>query len=387
MGTTTINCPNCGAPIAIEEVLKHQVEKQLLASERKKYEEQLVKLREEMLREAKSSVKAELEFKLKNTEEENQEVKHQNEKLQKDMLQLTKQLRQTLATQDEYRLKMEKERLIQLEEERKRAREVAQQETALDYQRRIEEMQKKLSDAVKAKDELSRKLEQGSQQTQGEVVELKLEETLRSAFPHDTIESIGKGVRGADVRQIVKSPGGTICGVILWESKQTKHFDEKWIPKLKEDLRLEKADLPAIVTNVYGESGWSGMSQNSGVWICSFQLLLPLASLLRKTLIEVARQKFVGENKGEKATLVYDYVTGVEFRQQIQAMAEVYREMNEQIRKERTAFEKSWKQREGQLQRLFSGTAGIYGSLQGRAGQTAIPEIKGLELLELTEGN
>ncbi len=386
MKDTTINCPKCGTPIAIEDVLKHQVEDEIRATERKKHEGELTQLKEQLFKEAKTAVKAELDFKLKNTEEENLEIKQQNEKLQKEFLDLSKQLRESLREHDESKLKMERQHFEQLERERKEIRESAAKQTSEGYQQKIAEMQKQLSDAVKAKDELSRKLEQGSQQTQGEVVELKLEETLRSAFPGDLIEPVGKGIHGADLRQTVKSPNGILCGTILWESKQTKRFDEGWIGKLKDDTRRDKADLAALVTGVYSDSTWSGLVQRDGVWICSLNLVLPMATLLRKTLLDVGYQKAVNKHQGKKADLIYEYVTGTEFRQQVESLVEVFTEMQGQLNKERMSFEKIWKQREGQIQRLLSSTAGVYGSLQGRAG-SAVQEIKGLELLELTEGN
>lgn len=385
MSTPTINCPNCGQPIEIEEVLKKKLEKELLHEEKVKHEKELADLKEKTISEAKEKAKAEFELKLKNSKEENEEIKNQNEKLQKEFLSLSKQLRESIREQDEYKLKLEKTHLEQLEQERKQAREIASKQTSEEYQQKIEEMRKQLTDAIKAKDELSRKLEQGSQQTQGEVVELKLEETLRTAFPGDMVEAVGKGVNGADITQIVKSPNGTICGKIIWESKQTKKFEPKWIPKLKEDMRKDKADLSVIVTTKYLEATWNGLSQHEGLWICNFNMVLPLASLLRKALLDVGYQKAVNLHQGKKADLVYDYVTGTEFRQQVEALVEVFTEMQLQLAKERNAFEKIWKQREGQLQRMLSSTAGIYGSLQGRAGN-AIPEIKGLNLLELPTG-
>ena len=232
---------------------------------------------------------------------------------------------------------------------------------------------------AKAVEEAHRKGAQGSQQLQGEVQELDLEELLKKEFPGDTIEPIGKGVLGADVRQIVRSPRGMDCGHILWESKRTKAWSDSWVDKLKEDLRSDKANIPAIISETLPEEIKTGIGLRNGIWVASPALSLPLAMLLRKALLDSARQKMIAQNQLSKAEELYGYITGHEFAHQVEAMVETYKDMQEQIIRERTAFEKSWKQREAQVGRLLSGVAGIYGSMQGIAG-SSLPTISKLEL-------
>lgn len=99
-------------------------------------------------------------------------------------------------------------------------------------------------------DELMRKLEQGSQQTQGEVLELELEKVLRMTFPTDEITPAPKGIRGADVLHRVCAPGQPVCGTILWETKRTKSWNPGWIAKLQEDRVRVAADVAVIVSEV-----------------------------------------------------------------------------------------------------------------------------------------
>lgn len=383
--STTIACPHCGKSIAIEEVLKHQVEDQLLAENEKKHQLELEELRQKTLKEAQGKVKSEYELQLKSSDEEKKEMKERNEKLQEQVLELTKQMRKLIAAGEDQKLENEKRMTLELEEERKRIRQKVEDEKALEQHQKEMEKEKIISDLRKALDDARRKADQGSQQTQGEVVELQLEELLRSTFPSDTIEPIGKGVNGADIRQIVCSNRGTRCGVILWESKQTKRWEEKWVAKLKGDMRQEKADLAAIVSAAPPTTSWNGMDVVDGVWVSSFGLTIPLAMLLRKALLDAGYQKAVVQHQGTKAELLYGYVTGHEFRQQIEALVEVSTEMQSQIARERAAYEKIWKQREGQLHRLYTSTATIFGSIQGLAGSSAVPELKGLDVLQLEE--
>ena len=53
--------------------------------------------------------------------------------------------------------------------------------------------------------------------------------------------------------------------------------------------------------------------------------------------------------------------------------------MQDSLNRERTAYEKMWKQREAQISQLLNGVGGIYGYLQGVAGPS-LPSVPGLEL-------
>jgi hypothetical protein len=245
----------------------------------------------------------------------------------------------------------------------------------------VAEIKKQLEDTKKALEDAQRKAAQKSQQMQGEVLELELENLLRSAFPQDEIEAVGKGVTGADIKHIVKSPKGYVCGTILWESKRTKEWSDKWLHKLKEDLRVEKAMFPVIVSMNLPKEGENGFGLKEGVWVCTPNLVIPLAIILRKNLLDLGYQKAISANRGEKADLLYSYVTSHEFQQQVENVVEVYQEMQTQIVKERAAFEKAWKQREAQAQRILISTSNMIGSMQGVVG-ASMPPIKGLDLLD-----
>jgi len=236
----------------------------------------------------------------------------------------------------------------------------------------IESLKKSLQDA-------QRKAEQGSQQLQGEVAELELEKTLRQNFPTDEITEIKKGVQGADLRQVVKTSLGNVCGTILWESKKTKAWGSDWTEKLKEDLRSENAHVPILISSVLPKDLTSGFGLLDGVWITTPALLIPLAIIIRQNLIDVARERHSAQNRGEKADLIYEYVTSHEFRNRLQAIIEVYQDMQTQITQEKTALERIWRQRESQVQKLLTHTASITGSIQGLAGATFTP-IPALEI-------
>ncbi len=343
---TTIICPHCKEEIELTAALTHQIEGRLLGDQKRKHDEELRVLQKKL----ETAQGAELE------------IRKEKNKL------------------EEERRTFELEKQRQLDKEREVIRQKTAEEILESQRLKDKEKDKVIDDLKKALEDAQRKATQGSQQLQGEVQELDLEQMLKREFPEDAIEPIAKGVLGADVRQTVHSTRGNACGVILWESKRTKAWSDGWIGKLKEDLRNDKANVPVIVSEVVPEDmNKIGIGEKNGVYICRPSLAYALALLLRRGLLYGDRLKMVAENKQTKAEELYTFVTSHEFTQNVEAMIEIYVEMKNQVQKERMAFEKSWKLREAQVQRLLSGVAGMYGNMQGIAG-TALPTIKNLEL-------
>lgn len=145
----------------------------------------------------------------------------------------------------------------------------------------------------------------------------------------DDIEPVAKGTKGGDIRHTVKSPRGTVCGVMLWEIKRTKNCVDGWVPKLKEDLRAEKANIPIIITEVMPKQVTEYMGVFQGVWVCKSQLAVILGTLLRKSLLDVGLQKALADNRGTKADALYSFITSHEFVQQVEAMVDTYRDIND----------------------------------------------------------
>lgn len=252
-----------------------------------------------------------------------------------------------------------------------------------DYQLQMMELKKQLEDQKKLTEEMVRKQGQGSMQMQGEVQELILEELLRSTFPFDSIDEVGKGVKGADAIHTVRNPLGQVCGKIIYESKNTKAFGGDWIDKLKHDMRSSQADIAVIVTETMPKD-MERFGMKDGVWICNFREIKSLAFVLRDSLIKIHAAQSSQENKGDKMSLLYSYLTGTEFRQQIEAIVEGFTELQYGIQKEKNAMQKIWKEREKQLEKVLLNTTNFYGSVKGIAGN-AIGDIKLLELGGETE--
>lgn len=256
--------------------------------------------------------------------------------------------------------------------------EEALQLKVLEKEQTIKSMQQQI-------EELRKKAEQGSQQLQGEVLELQLESLLRSRFPHDTVVPVPKGEFGGDVVQRVFSPFGQSCGSILWESKRTKNWSDGWLTKLRDDQRVAKAEVAIIVSQTLPKDV-EIFDCIEGVWVTSVRSALPVALALRQALLDLAAARQAGEGQQTKMEMVYNYMIGAGFRQRVQAIVEKFNMMQDDLNKERTYLSRMWAKRQQQIHSAIEAAMGMRGDLEGIAGK-AIKELDGLDvkLLESEE--
>lgn len=329
----------------------------------------------EVEKKLRAEIESEKNIELTDLKKALDEQKAKNDEFREKELELREKSRK--LEEKEKDLELETQRRI--DEEKKKIEEDTAKRMIDEHHLKDLEKDKQMADMRKQIEDLKRISEQKSMQTQGEVGELELEDTLKRLFPTDEISEVKKGEMGGDVRQLVKTVRGTECGLIIWERKRTKAWTEGWVEKLKEDMRRDGAHIGVIITEVLPKEFKKSIGEKSGIWITTPDFAEPLAQLLRKVLYDVAKEKAVKLNKQSKAEEVYDFVTSNEFIGQIERMVAIYTEISDQITKERTVAEKQWKMREVQVQRLLTGVSGIYGSMQGIAG-TALPQVKNLEL-------
>ena len=420
-----IKCPNCGHVFDVENVLAADIEQkyqqqyqdklkqslgkveeekkkletdQLLFEEKKKQENELFsqklqkekqKLETEIQEQLRKSISSDYENQLRilqdnnnNAEEKLKESrKKELEFLQKEQLLKDKEAELEITLQK----KMQEERTaiseqIRIQEQEKNAL----RDTA--HQLKVKELELQLEQQRKLADEMTRKAEQSSMQRQGEVQELLLEDILKENFPFDLIEEVGKGVEGADCIQIVRNNSGRECGKIIYESKRTKAWQNNWIDKLKSDMRSRGADVAILVTQTFPKD-MERFGEKEGVWVCSFSEIASVAAIIRNGVLKLYEIQRSEENKGDKMQLLYNYLTGVEFRGQVEAIAEGFLAMKNSITKERMQMEKMWKEREKQLEKVLISTSGLYGSVKGIAGASVgdIPLLDGESTIDEIE--
>jgi hypothetical protein len=408
--STTIQCPECGTSINVNDILKHQIEDSI----RKEFQEKLNKqskefnAKEEVLEKEKADFEAKkkrenelfnerlekqtkeatraIEHKLKaKLEEENRE---QYDELQKELEEKSEKLKELNKKDAEIsRLKREKaevEDAVKAESEKRLNDLLTQERIKIKKQvedseeLKIRELNKQLEDQMKMVAQLKRRQEQGSMQLQGEVQELAIEEWLQSKFPLDVIEEIQKGANGADCLQVINTRENQNCGSIYYESKRTKAFQPAWIEKFKNDIRDKNASLGVLVTEVL-PSGMKRMGLYEGIWICTYEEFKGLSFVLRQSLIQISCAVASQENKGDKMVMLYDFLTSNEFKLQMEGIVEGFTEMQKDLKKEQNAMKSIWKKREKQIEKVIKNTIGMYGSIKGIAGN-AVEDIPTLEL-------
>ena len=416
MTEPTIICPNCKTEIRLTESLAAP----LIAATRKQFEQQLSQKDEEIAKreqgirdkekqvaeakrnldtqvadqvaaqlkaersrvieeeskKAKQAAANELDNKARELAELQEVLKVRDAKLaeaQQAQAELIKKQRELDDAKRELELTVEKrvqEGLGDVREKAKREAEEGLKLKVMEKDQTIASMQQKI-------EELKQKAEQGSQQLQGEVQELELENLLRSKFPFDSIEPVPKGEYGGDILQRVFSQSGQQSGTILWETKRTKNWSDGWLVKLREDQRTAKAEISVLVSQVLPK-GVEAFDVVDGVWVTSPRAALPVATVLRHTLLQVGMARQVSDGQQTKTEMIYQYLTGPRFRHRVEAIVEAFSTMQEDLDKERKAIMKQWAKREQQIERVMDATVGMYGDLQGIAGKS-LQEIEGLE--------
>ncbi len=304
-------------------------------------------------------------------------VKEQDLKLREaQAAQAAAMKREQLLADREAELELTVQKMIAAEREamgEKLSRE-AEEKAAL----KVAEQAQMIDGMKKQIEALKQRSEQGSMQTQGEAAEMVLEETLAQAFPTDEFSPVAKGVSGADVRHDVMAQGA-LAGRILWESKRTKNWTASWLAKLRDDQRASGCEI-AVITSVALPEGIESFGVIDGIWVCAPRYAVPLAVSLRHGLIEVAGAKGRAMGQESKMEMIYDYLTGTQFKQRVDAIVERFEDMQDALRKERFFMEKQWAMRAKQMEAVIGSTVGMYGDLQGIAGR-AMPEIESVDAL------
>jgi hypothetical protein len=407
MTDLTITCPKCRAEVPLSEAVSHRLREQLshdleskrveqdaalaareqkLANDRDALDQAAKNLDEQvrarleagkakLLADARQRAQDQLAVELQDLRQQLAERKQKLEQAQAAELDLRREKRE-LAERNET---LELEVAQKVDQECGRIRTEAKAAAAEAERLKLAEKNKIISDLQHEIQNLQQKSEQGSVQLQGEVVELDLEDRLGAQFPHDSIEPVATGQRGADVLQRIRTNTGHLCGAILWEAKRAKNWGGNWIAKLKEDQRAIKAELAVLVSQTLPEEV-RGFGLLEGVWVCDFVTYIPLAAALRQGLVSTAVARQAEAGRQGKAEQLYQFLTSVEFRQRIEGTVEAFVAMRNDLEAEKRALQKHWARREKQLDQAITHTALLYGSVQGIAGQSALPDIAPLQL-------
>ena len=412
-----IKCPNCGHEFDVENVIAADIEqkykqqyqiqlqqsltgieedKKKLQENQQKFEEakkreneifaqkmqlERQKIENDLKEQITKSTAADFENQLRMLENNNKDNEEKLKEARKKELTFLQKEQELKNKEAEMEITLQKQLQLERESLSEQIRKQEIEKNVLketEFQMKLKSLELQLEEQKKLADEMKRRAEQGSMQRQGEVQELLLEDILKENFPFDLIEEVGKGVEGADCIQTVRNSSGTQCGKIIYESKRTKGWSNNWVDKLKADKRNTAADIAILVTQTFPKD-MEKFGEKEGIWICNFSEVSSVSYLLRTSIIKIYEAQKSQENKGDKMQMLYDYLTGNEFRGQMEAIVEGFVAMKQSITKERIQMEKLWKEREKQLEKVLLSTSGLYGSVKGIAGASIndIPLLDG----------
>ncbi len=409
----SVTCPHCEKQFPLHEGLTHQLIEKYENEYDSMLDQERIELEKSITRELERKSSRQFNAQIDELKEQLQESQTQHQKT-KSVFERTKHkaaetakeeaLIETQALKEELEAKEQKLSQFRAEEiklrQEKKLIEEQKEELALEVERKLDaerkvieqkihesflmkeaELKKKISDAQKANDELTRKLEQGSQQLQGEVLELEVESLLVQAYPLDTIEPVKKGARGADVIQSVILRSGTQCGKIVWETKRAENWSNNWVPKLKEDLQRVNGDIAVLVSTAFPAGLTDAIVQHDGIWLVRPEHVSGLSAALRTVLIEAQRQKTISSGKGEQMEALFDYICSNQFAQRVRAIVDSYEQMRADLEKEKAALQRLWKKREAQIGRISAQMLDMSGELQGisEASFPMLESIAGLD--------
>lgn len=402
-----ITCPECKHEFSPDQTLKHQLDHlmqeeranlaanfaekekvlEVLKKELAQKENSIEQLVSEKLKTEKTKLKSEVEktvrgdfsAELDGLRKELEEKQTKLNKAKELELEMERLKRETKERENALQLKFEKE----LNSERSKIESAIIEREAQRNEMKLAERDKQLNDLRKQLEEARRKAEQGSMQTQGEVQELALQELLSDLFKFDSIQEVPKGQNGADTVHVVRTQYGKECGIIAYESKRTKAFNEGWISKLKDDMREHGANHGILVTEVMPKD-MPTFGLRNGIWVCTFKEVAGLASAIRQICITEANIKATEVNRTEKIQALYNYLMSSEFKQRVEAIIEAAAEMRQNIDKERRSMLAFWKKQEKAIDQMGFLVTDIVGSIDGISGN-ALGPIRGLQLEEGSE--
>jgi hypothetical protein len=383
-----ITCPHCNKKFPLSEAMKHEIEEQVKSDHQKKldeledeYQKQIENAKKEAANQATLKTKKEVQTELESLKDQVKELETKSEDFSKKELVYLKRERQ--IAEKEKQIELDKQRFINQKTEELQMSLREKIETEL--KGKLAEKDLKITKLEKLAEELQKKAKQGSMEEQGEAFEQELENILRSCFPTDEFEPIPKGKRGADIIHRVKTENFKQCGTIIWEAKNAENWSEGWIAKLKDDQRQTGGETVGIIVTKALPKTIKRFGFQDGVWISDFYSIIGLATAIRTKFQELHQTKSAIAGRSSISDLIYNYVTGTEFRTRIEATGEALREMKADVDKEKAAMEKMWAKREKQLFRIVHNMAGVYGDLSGLGATLQKVQVLELESGESTE--
>ncbi len=229
---------------------------------------------------------------------------------------------------------------------------------------RMRSLQQTLEKEVEEKKVLERKLEQLTAAERGSFNEDDLVHELQQAFPDDHVERHGKG---GDILHEVFYRAGTErvrAGLIVYECKDTIHWDNSWVGDAKAAAEQRRTPHVVIVTRAFPPKH-KALLVRDDVPIVHPDRMIALIRVLRRGIIEIHRAGLTGQGQAEKTMELYRYLTGDDFRQALDSLEEIGRQLKGHLEDERKKHRQTWERREALYNELAEKTAVIDERIRG----------------------
>jgi len=406
-----INCPKCKTALDVDELLVSQFEESIrkdlqselqrreeeLKEQRKEYQEMSLELQKEkgdidelvnqkvksqlLTREEaiKASIRKEVEEEkvkqLQDLEDELTRKSSQLVELNQTKAKLQRLSREFEEKEAKLHLKAEQDLTERLNAAKTSIKDEMQMESFL----KVKEKEDIIESLTKKLDEARQRATQGSMQRQGEAQELVIEQILREMFPLDLIEEVKKGANGADCIQTIRTQSGIEAGKIVYESKNTKSWSNSFIKKLKQDNLSTKADIMVVITKTMPKEVEGKYGLLDGVWVTKLEHFKDLSLLLRYGLLKTYSVMITQEDKKDKMSLLYNYLTSEEFKSVFESILDGFKSLQDSHHDEQRKLQLLWKRREKHLEQVLGSTIEFYGSIKSIS-ENSIPTIPMLEI-------
>ena len=396
--TNNVECPKCGYAFDVSEILLNRIKEDVHKEYLQKYSE-VEKLKKEISKQQSriaeeiqkginlkiTSEKIQIEKKLRTQieSEKSEQIKSYEEQL-KSQVEKTKELlklkaeyqkiqRENYTLKEQYEAEMQTRLTKAVGEAKAKIKSDIEKTTGFKIAEKdllIDQLKTEIQNA-------QRKIDQSSQQVQGEAAEIMIEKYLKEIFPGDEVSEYKKGERGADVILSVKTASNEIAGKIVYEIKRTKSWQKDWIDKFRNDLRKKNAVFGILVTDVFPK-GVTKMMQIEEIWVCSFTEYQNLTLVLRQSVLLLFELKSLQKNKGTKMEMMHQFLTGPEFKSMVETIIQSFTVLKNDLNKEKGVMQGYWKSREIQLERVLTSTSEMYHTIKAIIG-SKIQIVKQLE--------
>lgn len=365
----TTACPFCGQLLANRSAIEH-LQRSKLEYERKMAAELEKKLRTAVqaerrtIRQEESERRKKLEAELVRVRGERAEAQR---RLKSQRTELEKQFRKQLAE-----AKREQDRALKekLRDERKALREKllaeAREKAERDFERRERSLGRIVSTQKDEIAQLQRRVEKLSAADRGEFSEADLMVALKREFPDDQVERTKRGRAGADILHRVFYQAATDrrqAGLIVYESKDTARWEAAFLQQAKRAMKTHGTRHVVLVSRAFPRNQ-KHLTVRDGIVVVHPAQLLYLARVLRAAVIDIDRAGLTARGQVRKTELLYEYLTGDEFREAFRSLVEATGDLKKLLTDEQHGHERVWAKRDAAYDKIGRTTSAIDGRIR-----------------------